>query len=191
MFLIAGSAYAVAKMVIPKSVEIYFAGIAGCTIDEEAWAASDPQFDSIKWWERVLTHVYRIEQNLFEPDFLISDWVNPNISALHILIVASDETAGQCDHEIIEMMKLYIEQGAPIDYLDTSGLTPLQTSVLFGNYQIAELLFFAGADADIPNQRTDSSLSGMSAREIASLFALKNPTDDVQTSISGLLNDEM
>lgn len=164
----------VAKFFVPPSIEVYFAALSGCDIDEEALAKEDPQFEKIKWWEHILMRVYRIEQMYFTNEFVVSDFVVQNSSVYHLLLVASDETQNSCDQEVFALLNRYNDQGAPINHFNEQGLTALQDAVISRNKPFVEILLASGANPNLKTQIKGSSISNMSSIEIAEFFISKN-----------------
>ena len=58
IFVSALGLYKTAKIFIPSSIQVYFAGVAGCNFDQQALAERDPQFEKIKWWELSISTVF-------------------------------------------------------------------------------------------------------------------------------------
>jgi len=190
IFVVVGS-YATAKIFIPPSIEVYFAGISGCDINEESLSKNEPNFQRIKWWERLLTHIYRFEQKNLKNEFVITDSLTEDSSVYHIMLLASDNTASYCDSEITSLIREYRKLGVPIDLLNADGLTALHEAVIMKNQPIIQVLVESGANIDLKNSKIESPISGMSAIEIANFFLTRKPDDKEIKSIIKLLENEI
>jgi ankyrin repeat protein len=186
MSVLALGLYKAAKTLIPPSIQVFFAGVAGCNIDQQALSENDSQFEGTKWWEYPLMHIFNIDQRYFARQFVVSDSVIQNASVYHILLAASDETGAACDKEILSLLDRYSEIGAPIDHYGDNGLTALQEAIITQNISIVKALLENGADKTLRTRIDRPSINGLDAIELAEYFSYKNPNDP---EISAMLSE--
>ena len=176
--------------IVPVSLQVYLSGIATCDITDNELKAIDPLFEKTKFWEKPLAHFYRWKQINLGGPMTFSDSIAGDISAPHVLLTASGGTGGKCDKEILELLKHYIEHGAPLNYYDSLGYTALHLAVIFKKANFVRLLLENGANINLKVNNKKSKINGMSSIEIATLFSKKNNSKDLQTIID-LLHEKI
>ncbi len=176
-----------AEILVPDSVQIYMAGVAGCEFDEEKIASNDADFEELKFWEPSLSRYYRLREWVMGGDPVIVDDVAGTISPYHALLTAHGRYGALCDTNIRALFQRYIDQGVPVNQISSLGCTPLHEAVIVKSVELVKLLMQAQADVSLPVQSEDSQTKGMTALEIAQLFESKNDDANIQL-ILGLLN---
>jgi len=184
-------AWVLATILVPPSVQVYIAGVAGCKNLNAALIENDARFKQVEYWERPLALVFRWKQMLFGGSFIVTDFLTNNESVFHILLTASDNTNRLCDGEILGLVAQYHKLGAPIDYYNERGYTPLQEAVITGNENFVRVLLSLGADKTLRTRGSHTSIYDMNAIEIAEFFHSKNPDIERRELITKLLRGEI
>lgn len=173
------------SVVIPDSVKIYMAAVAGCDIPEERIKQQDPNFEAVKWWETPLAHIYRVRYSYFSTEMILNDSLVEDISVLNALITTSQNNFGVCDAQILPMFKTFIQAGAPVNHYTDQGLTVLHEAILFEKVEFVEALTNGGADTS-QTVKYDGVISGKNAVELATFLAEKNRSAAL-TAITAIL----
>lgn len=182
--------YKTAKLFIRPSIQVYFAGVAGCDFDQQA-LVEDSQFEKVKWWEYPLMHIFKFEQMYFTNEFVITDVVTQNTSVYHILLIASDATKSSCDKEVFSLLNSYTKLGAPIDYYSENGLTALQEAVITTNVPFIKALLINGADPSLKTRISRPSINGLNAIELAEYIVSKSPNNAKRNAVLAVLKNEI
>ena len=169
---------------MPTSIQVYFAGIAGCDLSDEVLGKDDPKFEGVKFWEPPLAQIYRWKQLVVSEDFVVNDSLSTNESVYHILLTASDNTKYTCDNEIITFVKHYFELGAPVDHMNDRGFTPIHEAIITGNVNFVSLLKDLDSNLNLKVIKAGSPVDDFNSRELAQYFLEKNPGDKRWEEIS-------
>ena len=164
--------------IMPTSVQVYFAGIAGCNLPNADLLEEGSQFKEVKFWEPPLAYIYRWKQLTSAEAFIIDDDLVSNESVFHLLLTASDGTNNKCDTQITDFVKYYYNEGAPIDHVSERGFTPIQEAIITKNINMIRLFKDLGANLDLKVNKNGSPLNGLNAKKIAEYLLEKNPGDD-------------
>ena len=181
----------IAFKIIPPSLQIYFAGVAGCNVSDEILGKDDPKFEGVKFWEPPLAHIYRWKQLVSEENFVVNDSLTKNDSVYHIFLTASDSTENVCDNEILEMVNYYHRLGAPIDHYNDRGFTPLHESILMQNISMARSFLKLNANRNMVVKKEGSPVDNMNVIELAVYVQGKNPEEEIPAMMVKLLKNEI
>lgn len=157
-------------VIVPPSVQISLAGVAGCEASQEQWRAhSDERFKRVEFWEERLAYIYRIHER-FWPRLEVSDSAFEQGTSLHVLLTISDHSPKICDSVILPLFEHYIVSGVDINAYDHYGVTALHQAIIFRKVGFVEFLLENSADKSLPVKREEVSIHGMDALEIVEHF---------------------
>lgn len=156
-----------AFFVVPPSVQVFLAGMAGCDVPDDLVAVRGPEFRRFFLTIRPVAALYRLKEAHSDGPYILNDEFADDLSVYHALVTAAEATGGRCNAEVTQLAERYIELGAPMDHYNRRGLTALHEAVMFGQVDLVRVLVLNGADGQLRVRATDTPLYGMTSVEIA------------------------
>ena len=166
-----------AEVLVPPSIQIYFAGVAGCDINEAEISKKDPDFDGVNFWEPPLSQYYRLREWYLGGNKTISDEIAGTISPYHALLAAYDQHGHECGENIEALFKRYIDQGIPVNQISSIGYSPLHEAIIARDIPLIELLVNADADLNLKVTSDNQNIKGMNAIELTKHMAKSGDTE--------------
>jgi hypothetical protein len=174
-------------MLVPHSVRIFLASVATCeNLEEGLRKTPNPQFEGIKSWEMPLALLYRAKYWLHGGPTTISDWLAGESTVFIGFLVASDNTGGECDKEILSLLRRYLDDSRSLDDYDALGYTALHVAIVQQKIDFVSLLLEGGADTSLVVRSDNELVKNKDAVELALWFAEKKK-NQVSEQIAHLL----
>jgi hypothetical protein len=167
---------------VPKSIRVSLAGVAGCDFPEERLKRDDPNFKGVQLWEIPFSYVQRIRYLMFPPTEIINDQFSDNITPLNLLLTSSTGYYGKCDEQILALFKRVSANGVSIDHYTPQGLTAIHEAVIFKRVEFLSILLKSGANSTLKT-KYEGSINNMTALEIAMFFNSKKESEELTTII--------
>jgi hypothetical protein len=155
------------------------ASVATCeNLEEGLRKTPDPQFEGIKFWEKPLALLYRAKYWLHGGPTTISDSLAGKSNVFIGFLVASDNTGGECDQEILSLLRRYLDDSRSLDDYDILGYTALHVAIVHQKIDFVRALLDGGADTSLVVRTDNELINNKDARELALWFDEKKKNQD-------------
>ena len=171
------------ETLIPESLRITLASVAGCNITQEQLNKEEQFYDSELFWVIPYSYMQRGRYSVFPPKAVVNDGIVEEITSLHILLTTSSAFEGKCDEQILSMFHSFAKSNFNINHESLLGLTALHEAVILKKVEFAEVLVSSGASLEIKNN-FEGVINGMTAKEMAEFFYSKRKSDELSKIIS-------